>query len=91
MLMPLPVLAVRSLLYAPDSYYPVNAAAYIKDNNAQLTVLVDRSQGVYHTPTCTSVEGLFYAAAVFDAWCGVRRVALVDQQAVLVSLTVRLS
>lgn len=27
------------------NYYPVNAAAYIKDTNAQLTVLVDRSQG----------------------------------------------
>ncbi len=27
------------------SYYPVNAAAYLKDTNAQLTVLVDRSEG----------------------------------------------
>jgi hypothetical protein len=26
------------------SYYPVNAAAYLKDDAAQLTVLVDRSE-----------------------------------------------
>ncbi len=32
------------LACAVGSYYPVNAAAYLKDANAQFTVLVDRSE-----------------------------------------------
>jgi hypothetical protein len=35
----------ESAVSAVRSYFPVNAATYINDSTAQLTVVVDRSQG----------------------------------------------
>ncbi len=38
------------------SYFPINAAAFINDDNAQLTVLVDRSQGTPHVARAVRVQ-----------------------------------